>query len=580
MSDMRVLIVEQDPDLRDLLMEILRLRGHDVTTCQDAETACATYEREAFPLVLLDWRPPQIDGLQLCRQLRAFPKGDHSIILVLTERDKAEDLQAVLDAGADDYLAKPMDIKLLNVRLVVAERQVTNLTERKRAEAKLVETHKQLEQSHEDTLSIMNQVNLGAAMTDEEGRVRFLSRSGQELFGKDDAKVLGKRWELLGPFEDEDKAKLEAMLTAAPDRRSKVPVEVDIPGRGHCWMEVDIQDDPRDPRSKIFYFYDTTELHSLRRLLGEKAQFRDLVGKSRPMKTIYQQIQQLAGLDTTVMIEGETGTGKELVARAIHFSSQRESGPFIPVNCAGLAESLVESQLFGHKRGAFTGAIETHQGLFESANGGTIFLDEIGDLPPTVQTRMLRVLQEREIVRVGESKPRKINVRVLAATHHDLAKEVEKGNFRQDLFYRIQVARIHMPPLRDHREDIPLLVGLFLRQFNTVSGKDPVDVSPQAMAKMLEHDWPGNVRELQNAVEFSVTRCDGLMIQPRDLPPEISDMPTPAFSPEGPYKDEKELVEAALKSAGGNRSKAAKLLGVSRATLYRRLAKLGFSASH
>jgi transcriptional regulator with PAS, ATPase and Fis domain len=211
--------------------------------------------------------------------------------------------------------------------------------------------------------------------------------------------------------------------------------------------------------------------------LDQRARFDDLLGKSDIMQRVYQQIRDVARVDSTVLIEGETGTGKELVARAIHSSSDRKQKPFIAVNCAGLTDSLLSSQLFGHKRGAFTGAIEDHQGLFEAAHMGTLFLDEIGDIPLNVQNQLLRVLQEREIVRLGETRPRKIDVRVLAATHRKLNEEIAAGRFRSDLLYRIRVARIFIPPLRERREDIPLLAAAFLAQSTAASGKTVEQIS-------------------------------------------------------------------------------------------------------
>ncbi len=245
----------------------------------------------------------------------------------------------------------------------------------------------------------------------------------------------------------EDTAKLQTLSEKRPEQRAKIAVNLDRSDGRRVWLEVDVKDDPRDPRGKIFFLYDVTEVHDLRRLLDERAQFHDFLGKSKPMRQVYQQIREVARVDSTVLIEGETGTGKELVARAIHSSSYRKDKPFVAVNCAGLTESLLSSQLFGHKRGAFTGAIEDHQGMLEAANGGTLLLDEIGDIPMTVQNQLLRVLQEREINRLGESRPRKIDVRVLAATHRSLSDEATKGNFRSDLFYRIRVARITVPSL-------------------------------------------------------------------------------------------------------------------------------------
>ena len=260
-------------------------------------------------------------------------------------------------------------------------------------------------------------------------------------------------------------------------------------------------------------------VQDLKRQLNEKTQFRDLIGKSKSMGQLYGQIRDLAKVDTTVLIEGETGTGKELVARAIHFSSQRKAGPFIAVNCAGLTDSLLGSQLFGHKKGAFTGAVENQQGFFEAADRGTVFLDEIGDISPAVQTSLLRVLQEREIVRIGESKPRKVDVRVLAATHHNLSQDVVKGSFRADLLYRIRVARIQLPSLCERREDIPLLVTSFLGQCSAVTGKPVDQVSREAMHALTSYTWPGNVRELKSAIESALISCKDTMIQVEDLSP-------------------------------------------------------------
>jgi transcriptional regulator with PAS, ATPase and Fis domain len=341
---------------------------------------------------------------------------------------------------------------------------------------------------------------------------------------------------------------------------------------------VDVKDDPRDTRGKIFFLYDVTEVHDLRRLLDERAQFYDLRGKSAAMQQVYQQIRDVARVDSTVLIEGETGTGKELVAKAIHAASHRKDKPFIAVNCAGLTEALLSSQLFGHKRGAFTGAIEDQQGLFEAANGGTLLLDEIGDIPMPVQNQLLRVLQEREIVRLGETRPRKIDVRLLAATHRNLSDEVTKGNFRTDLFYRIRVARITVPSLRERREDIPLLAASFLTQFSTAASKQATEVSHEAVRLLMDHPWPGNVRELRSAIEFAVIRCRGPVIQPDDLPPEI--IPPTDFAtaiPGDPLSDEKARFLEALSRSRGNRALAARLLGISRATLYRRLVDLKIS---
>jgi DNA-binding NtrC family response regulator len=390
--------------------------------------------------------------------------------------------------------------------------------------------------------------------------------------------VLGKHWEELFFFKENDKARLQDMLRSVRKVRRKFQAQVEFDPERRYWMDIEVQDDPRTPDRKIFFLYDMSEIYDLRRMLEDKAKFHDLVGKSKPMQAVYQQIQEISKVDWTALIEGQTGTGKELVARAIHFSSHRKNKSFIAVNCAGLDDSLLTTQLFGHKRGAFTGAVEDHKGFFEVANGGTLLLDEIGDISKNMQTSLLRVLEEKEIMRLGESRPRKIDARVLASTHRDLSQEAAEGRFRPDLLYRIRIARIKLPLLRERREDIPLLVASFLGQSRAATGKPVKDVSREAIRILLQYDWPGNVRELKSAIDFATLQCKGSMISAEDLPSEILYSQYPrALAAVTPHQDEKQRVLAALETAKGNRTVAARQLGISRATLYRRLASLDIS---
>ncbi len=449
-----------------------------------------------------------------------------------------------------------------------------NVTARKLAEDQLREMYRQVERSRNGLGSILNEMRIGTVMTDENGNAVFLNAAARRLFGRPET-ATDLSWQKLFSLDEANTRNLQALIKKPMTERSRIPLHLDGTDGRRRWLEVDVKDDPRDPRGKIFFLYDVTEVHDLRRLLDERAQFYDLLGKSAAMQQVYQHIRAVARVDATVLIDGETGAGKELVARAIHAASHRKDKPFVAVNCAGLTESLLASQLFGHKRGAFTGAIEDHQGLFEAANGGTLLLDEIGDIPITVQNQLLRVLQEREIVRLGETRPRKIDVRLLAATHHRLSDEVTKGNFRQDLFYRIRVARITVPALRERREDIPLLAASFLAQFSTAGAKPVTELSYEAARLLMDHPWPGNVRELRSAIEFAVIRCAGAVIQPDDLPPEIVAPPDFVSAiPGDPLSDEKARFLDALTRSRGNRALAARLLGISRATLYRRLADL------
>ncbi len=301
--------------------------------------------------------------------------------------------------------------------------------------------------------------------------------------------------------------------------------------------------------------------------------FHNIIGRSREMQSIYTLLQQVAGVDTTVLITGETGTGKELIVDALHATSHRSTGPLIKVNCLTLAEELLDSELFGHVRGAFTGAYYDKTGRVEAAQGGTLFLDEIGDLTPRIQLKLLRFLQEREYQRVGESETRKADVRVVAATNADLGVKVKQGSFRKDLYYRLKVMSIHMPRLQERREDILLLINHFCRHFAEAFNKPIKNVSPGAMRLLLEHSWPGNVRELEHAMEHGVLLCPGGMIGPEHLPYELRIHDTQGHLKKSGQKVCRESLVRALQTARGNRTDAARILGISRRTLYRKLHK-------
>ncbi len=310
----------------------------------------------------------------------------------------------------------------------------------------------------------------------------------------------------------------------------------------------------------------------------EAATNHGIVGQSAPMAELIDLVRQVAASDATVLVIGETGTGKELVARAIHHLSPRETGPFVPVNCAALAEGLLESELFGHVRGAFTGATRDKKGLFAAANEGTLFLDEIGDMSLRLQQRLLRVLQEREATPVGATRPQPVDVRVVAATHRDLREEMEGGRFRDDLFYRLNVFPIHVPPLRERKRDVPLLVHHALRRLGErSSGGVPPAVSLPAMRALRAHEWPGNVRELMAAVESAAIRAGTGEIGLEHLPPEIRADRAEGrrYHAPGRRDDERDAIVAALHTAAGVRARAAELLGMSRTTLWRRMRALG-----
>ena len=323
------------------------------------------------------------------------------------------------------------------------------------------------------------------------------------------------------------------------------------------------------------------ENQRLRRELADRYRPANIVGNSREMAPVYEMIGQVAHSDATVLIRGESGTGKELIAQAVHYGSPRSEGPFVRVHCAALPESLIESELFGHERGAFTGAVQRREGRFERASRGTIFLDEIGDLTTAVQLRLLRVLQEREFERVGGNKVLKTDVRVVAATNRPLERDMEEGRFRADLYYRLNVFPIHMPPLRDRRTDIILLADHFIEKYSRRHERSIVRLSTPAIDLLMAYHWPGNVRELENAIERAVLLADGEVLHARLLPPSLQ-MAKVDEVRSGPLKVqlgvlEKELIIDALKVNKGNRAAAARQLGITERIIGLRVEKYGLA---
>ncbi len=316
------------------------------------------------------------------------------------------------------------------------------------------------------------------------------------------------------------------------------------------------------------------ENKKLQRLIEEKYSFENIIGKSKIMKNIFLLIEKIAPIDTTVLITGESGTGKDLIARAIHFRSLRKEGEFVAINCASIPENLLESELFGYKRGAFTGAVTSKVGLFQEANKGTLFLDEIGEMPQGLQSKLLRVLQDKKIRPLGDTQEKEVDVRIIAATNHNLEEMVKRGDFREDLFYRLNVITIDLPPLRKRKEDIPLLVNHFIKKLNKKLNKEIKGVEPSLLEYFFLYDWPGNVRELENIVERLMILEEGTLLTSKHLPKkykevgEISEITIPSEFKNfnlNQYIDNviKKIISLSLEKTGGNKKEAASLLGIS-----------------
>ncbi len=320
------------------------------------------------------------------------------------------------------------------------------------------------------------------------------------------------------------------------------------------------------------------EIHSLRKTLHLENGYYGILGHSPTMQSLFELIENVSSTEAPVLINGESGTGKELVARAIHEASDRRDKPYIKVNCAALNENLLESELFGHAKGSYTGADRSRVGRFEAAHEGTIFLDEVGDIPMSTQVKLLRVLEEKEIERVGEHKPIKVNVRIVSATNKRLEELIETGKFREDLFFRINVFPINCPALRERKEDIPAIVQSFIQNNAAKTGKKILGLTPEAMEKLAHYDWPGNVRELRNAIEYAFVLCPSGGIDLRHLPPKISEngmaCPPPDCVSDQNRQEKEELLKV-LRQTQGNQSEAGRILGVSRVTIWKRIKKYG-----
>lgn len=423
----------------------------------------------------------------------------------------------------------------------------------------------------------------GIVTTDEKGIVESINPAAERMFGYTDDEIVGHNISLLMPEPFRARHDQSLGIFAETGHPNVMGLDRELPA---CRKNGDVF--PVQLRVTEVHINDRRLFTGIARDLSEqqeaeehveklkaelqRSRYGQMIGRSAAMRRLYQMIEDIAAGPWPVLIEGETGVGKELVARAIHAASSRRDRKFIATNIAGLTESLAASQLFGHRRGAFTGAVRDQEGLFEAADGGTLFLDEIGDVSATVQTSLLRVLEEGEIARLGDSVPSKVDVRVICATNENLSHRLESGHFRKDLLYRLKVARILVPPLRERRDDLPLLIEAFLAEARATTGKGLTGFTADAMTRIVTYEWPGNIRELRNTIDYVAIHCKGPNAGLGDLPSELSEL-----APQRPGQtvleldDEKERILAALKQCGGNRSRAARALGISRATLYRRL---------
>ena len=535
-----ILIVEDDQVVAvDLEGRLERLGYQVADTAASGEDACEKVSKAQPDLILMDVHlEGPMDGIEAAQRIRQFCE---SPIIFLTAYADAATLERAKLAEPYGYLVKPFVPSDLHAAIQMALYKGT--------------VDRALRENHENLRAILDAQRHGTVMLDAELRIHFASAAACRMAGMNDTRAAERPLAEFLPLSPEQAAAILQLSGRPPGQREKLPLVLDGDGPRPRSLEIEILDDPRHDGGRILFLYDVSPLVDLRRQLDASAGLADIVGKSPAMRQVFQMIQDVARVDSTVLIEGETGTGKELVARAIHRLNHRRDKPFVAINCAGLSEELAASLLFGHRRGSFTGAVNDQQGLFEAAHGGTLFLDEIGDLPMRVQTTLLRVLEEHAVLRLGESQPRAADVRVLAATHRDLAREAAEERFRQDLLYRIRVARVRLPALRERREDLPLLVRVFLADHGASTGKRVDGISDEALAVLLEYDWPGNVRELRNGLEYAVIRARSSIVQLEDLPPELLKIIPLADREQADQEDagiaDADRLQAALRRARG-----------------------------
>jgi len=447
---------------------------------------------------------------------------------------------------------------------------VRDITERKQAEEDMVRQRSRL-------AAIFRSVRDAIITVDTNFRVIEANQAAETICGLKLGSLIGS------VFTDCssgcENACHEVLYETLKRKTAVTGYQIECGGESRSRQKVDVSSSPllnRDGRfmGAVLVIRDITRLNELEKELEERYRFQKIIGKSRRMREIYKLLEDLADLETTVLVTGESGTGKELVAKALHNSGNRAFKPFVTVNCSALAENLLESELFGHVKGAFTGAVKNAQGRFQTANHGTIFLDEIGDISPRIQLKLLRFLQEKTFERVGESTSMRSDVRIITCTNKDLREAVNTGSFREDLYYRLKVVEISLPPLRERRGDIPLLVDHFRLAFNRTFQKSIQSIAHEVLDVFMGYDWPGNVRELEHTVEHAFVLCHGTTIAVRHLPREIRNHAA-ALKPAAikrPSQGRRE-VEDALAAADWNVAKAARRLGIGRRTIYRRIQK-------
>jgi len=578
-----VLVVDDTPANLGVVLDLLEEAGLEVLVADDGETAIerAMYARP--DLILLDVLMPELDGFETCRRLKAQPETRSTPVIFMTALADTVDKVRGFDVGAVDYVTKPF--------------QPEELLARVRTHLTIEHLRVRLQESEERLSRIFASTMDAIVAIDADGEIKLFNTSAERVFGCSAFDAVGSPFsrflsqgfraalaDYTRPRGEHEVAPrtmwLPEGLTAVRASGEDFPVEATLSradGSGTSLVTVVLRDINDLRRAEAENHVLKGLNHHLQEEVRAAIVTGDLSGPSESMRRVLRAVDQVAPTDTTVLIAGETGTGKELAARAIHHRSLRKDKPMVKVNCAAIPATLIESELFGHERGAFTGAVARRVGRFELAHGGTLFLDEIGELPLDLQPKLLRVLQDGEVERVGGARTFNVDVRVIAATNRDLEGECREGRFRRDLFYRLNVFPIALPPLRDRKDDLPHLVRHFVQKFAAKLGKPTETVPSRMLAAFSTYSWPGNVRELEHLIERAVILSEGSTLAFPDWPPPSGERPPPtrvATIEEVERAHILEVLEATGWRVSGNKG-AATLLGLPPSSLETRMKRLG-----
>ncbi|TAN42691.1 MAG: response regulator [Nitrospirae bacterium] len=556
----KILVVDDEESIRFTFETFLRDEGYAVSTAKDYDEAVALVSSMSFDLIFADIILGGRTGIDFIREVRK--RALTTAVVMITGDPSLDTASEALRLGAFDYIPKPVNQEtLLHVaRVALRHKAVSDEKEKYRSNLE----------------AIFRSVKDAIITVDRDLRVVELNQAAERICGLTRDTV----GQYFGSLEVLCNQKcLEALTETLNEKHPVEYSRIECEHTNRAGHVISISTSPLIDHEDVFsgaviVIKDETRLADLERDLNERQQFHNIIGRSSRMQELYSLIESLADVQTTVLITGESGTGKELVAEALHYKGGRSGRQLVKVNCAALTESLLESELFGHVKGAFTGAVSDKTGRFQRADGGTIFLDEISEISPRTQVRMLRVLQEMEFERVGDSTPIRVDVRVIAATNQDLAEKVKAGEFREDLYYRLKVMELYMPPLRERSEDISLLLSHFIGKFNQKLRREISGVTAEVERLFMDYPWPGNIRELEHALEHAFILCRQNTIALEHLPRGIRDHGSgPVTLVRRKDDDEKKHILAALEKAGWNKARAARLLGIDRKTLYRKITR-------